>query len=71
MRTLRGVEDEYVLVSQAAVELGISRVQVWKHIRDRNLTASQLGKFWVIERRELDRFKQERRGPGRPPKDTV
>jgi excisionase family DNA binding protein len=59
-----------VLVSQAAEELGISRVQVWKHIDREHLKAVQLGRFWLIERDELERFKRERRKPGRPKDPT-
>lgn len=52
----------------AADELGVTRWAVLKAIRDKRLIGKKVGRDYFIERPELDRFKRERRGRGRPRK---
>lgn len=52
----------------AATELGVSRWAVLKAIRDKRLKSSKEGRDHFIHRDELERFKRERRGRGRPRK---
>lgn len=56
------MEDEFVLVPQAAVLLKVSRFTAWKYIRDGKLPARRIGRDWVIRRADLDAFQQPQRG---------
>lgn len=52
----------------AATELGVTRWAVLKAIRDKRLKSDKEGRDHFISREELERFKRERRGRGRPRK---
>lgn len=54
----------------AAIELEVTRWAVLKAIKDKRLTAEKMGRDYLIARDELDRFKRERRGRGRPRKSV-
>jgi len=58
------------LVSEAAQELGMSHVSVWRHIQAKNLPAERLGPIWLIQRADLDAFKAKPRPVGRPCKSA-
>jgi excisionase family DNA binding protein len=62
--------SDEVLVSEAASELKMSHVSVWRHIRDKRLPARRLGPIWLIKRTDLDAFKAKDRPRGRPRKQT-
>lgn len=55
-------------VSEVAEELGITEVTVRRYCQQGRL-GEKIGRQWLITRSELDEFKKNRRGPGRPPKD--
>lgn len=57
-----------VLVSEAACELGMSHVSVWRHINSKKLPARRVGPIWLIKREDLDAFKSRDRKAGRPRK---
>lgn len=58
-----------MLVKEAAEELGVSTWAVWKAIQDKRIkNTGTIGPLITIPRDELDRYKRERRPPGRPPK---
>jgi excisionase family DNA binding protein len=52
--------------AEAAAELGKSLRTVQAHIERGNLSAKMYGRDYLIEPAELERFKRERRGRGRP-----
>jgi excisionase family DNA binding protein len=52
--------------AEAAAELGKSLRTVQAHIERGNLEATMYGRDYLIEPAELERFKRERRGRGRP-----
>lgn len=51
---------------QAAAALGIQPRTVAKYIKRGLLKAQLLGRDYVIEQVEIERFQRERRGMGRP-----
>jgi excisionase family DNA binding protein len=53
-------------VTEAAAALGLKPVTVRRHIARGLIVAVKAGRDWSIERREVERYKQERRGAGRP-----
>ena len=60
-----GDDDEMVL-SEVARELGVSHVSVWRFIQANRLPARKVGPIYVVKRSDLEAFKARRRGPGRP-----
>jgi len=60
-----GDEKEMVL-SEAARELSLSHVSVWRYIQAGRLPARKVGPIYVIKRTDLEAFKASRRKPGRP-----
>jgi hypothetical protein len=65
------MREDYVLVTDAAAELQMSRAGVWKAIQRGRLHAEWFGPLRVIRRDELERFKALPRRRGRPPKPKV
>jgi excisionase family DNA binding protein len=68
---ISGVEDEFVLLSQAAKEAGYTRERLRQLIHANELTASRLGPYWYVKRSDLEAFKAKRREhlkPGPKPK---
>jgi excisionase family DNA binding protein len=58
--------SNYVSVSEAAEELGVSARQV-RHMCANGELGEKMGKHWVITRDELEKIKRTpQRGPGRP-----
>lgn len=53
-----------VTVSNAAIELGVTRARVHALIRDGRLPAEKLGTQYVIKPKDLDKVRD--RKPGRP-----
>lgn len=58
--------EEEVVLSEAARELGLSHVSVWRHVDSGKLKARKVGPIWLIKRADLEAFKQLRRPIGRP-----
>jgi excisionase family DNA binding protein len=62
---------ELLTVPRAAEIIGLSRVRIRNLVRSGELPAEKVGRDWLIRRSVVERFAQkERRGPGRPPKET-
>ncbi len=60
--------DGYLLVKDAARELGISDQQVRQLIRRARLVGEQLTpRLYLVERASIEAYKRERRSAGRPP----
>jgi len=59
---------EPVSTEQAAERLGITPIRVRQLIRAGRLPAVRLGKVYVIDRAELERFAEQDRPRGRPRK---
>lgn len=63
-----GVTELLYTTTKIATVLGISIRTVQRHIKDGNLMATRYGRDYFIEDSEVERFKQNRRKPGRPRK---
>jgi excisionase family DNA binding protein len=60
--------DRYMLVKDAARELGVSDQQVRQLIRRARLVGEQLTpRLYLVERASVEAYKRERRPAGRPP----
>lgn len=59
--------EEYVLVIDAAAELGMTRAALWKAIQRDRIQVRRQGGIITIPRSELERFKQTPRRNGWPP----
>jgi excisionase family DNA binding protein len=60
--------DGYMLVKDAARELGVSDQQVRQLIRRARLVGEQLTpRLYLVERASVEAYKRERRPAGRPP----
>lgn len=57
-----------MLLSQAARELGVSHVTVWRHVQAERLKAEKVGTIYLIAADDLEAFKANRKKPGRPRK---
>jgi excisionase family DNA binding protein len=57
-------------VSQVAKELSVTPGRVRQLLYSKELNGQQIGWQWVITRADLDSFKENRRKPGRPPKQS-
>lgn len=72
------VQEEWLLVSDAAAELGLSRWAIWALMKDGRLAWEYFGRFRVVRRDDIDRLKAERAEtidpskprPGRPKRDS-
>lgn len=51
---------------QAATELGIQPGSVKKLCQRGVLKAERIGRDWLVEQSEIERYKTERRRPGKP-----
>jgi excisionase family DNA binding protein len=67
--TLYCVERDWMRTEEVAAELGMSRWAVWKAIQTKRLAAEEFGSIYVVHRDEVERFRQNRRRPGRPKAD--
>lgn len=65
---LSRMEDDVVLVPEAAAELGVSRYTVWRYIDSKRLPARRLGRDWLIRRIDLAALKADMPKRGRPRK---
>lgn len=62
-----GDESEMVL-SEAARELNLSHVSVWRFIQAGRLPARRVGPIWLVKRSDVEAFKIRERPIGRPRK---
>jgi excisionase family DNA binding protein len=63
---------DYVKVTDAASELDVTPRQIRKLIGQGVLRAESLGpRLYLVERTSVNRYKAERRGPGRPSKQET
>jgi excisionase family DNA binding protein len=60
--------EDFVLVADAAVELGMSRDALWKAIQRKRLPVTRVGRSILIHRSHLELFRQQPRRRGRPPR---
>jgi hypothetical protein len=61
------VERDYVLVKEAAAELGVSTWAIWKAIQTKQIQRTdKIGPLHAIPIDEWERYKKARRRPGRP-----
>ncbi len=59
---------EYMLVREAARELGVTDQHVRQLIRRGRLVGEQMSpRLYLVERASVETYKRERRPPGRPP----
>lgn len=66
---LRRMERDYVLVKEAAAELGVSEWAIWKAIQLKQIRhTDRIGPLHAIPRDEWEHYKASRRPPGRPRK---
>jgi excisionase family DNA binding protein len=60
-----------VLTTKEASEiLGISMQRVRDLIHDDQIEAEKIGRDWIIKTEDLEKFQENRRGPGRPAKEN-
>ncbi len=57
-----------MVLSEAARELNMSHVSVWRHVDSGKLKARKVGPIWLIRREDLEAFKRLDRRIGRPRK---
>lgn len=56
-----------MLVKEAAAELGVSTWAIWKAIQNKQIQRTEkIGPLHAIPRDEWERYKANRRPPGRP-----
>jgi hypothetical protein len=61
------MERDYVLVKEAAAELGVSTWAIWKAIQTKQIQRTErIGPLHAIPLDEWERYKKTRRKPGRP-----
>lgn len=61
------MEDRRLLtIPQAADEIGMSRVVLWRHVRKGAIPTVDAGPYRLIDADELAKFQAQRRKPGRP-----
>jgi hypothetical protein len=60
------VERDYVLVKEAAAELGVSTWAIWKAIQNDQIKTKRIGPLHAIPLDEWERYKKARRRRGRP-----
>lgn len=66
---LTGMDRDYVLVKEAAAELGVSTWAIWKAIQNGQIEHTEkIGPLHAIPPDVWERYKARRRPPGRPPK---
>lgn len=67
---MANIETNDMLTTAEAAELlgdGTLPITLQKHCQRKVIQAIKLGHSWLIPRESLQKFKESRRGPGRPP----
>lgn len=62
--------EDVLTVTEAASALGLSTEMVRRHCSEGHITAKRSSSGWLIDRSELDRFRQQKRSRGRPKKNV-
>jgi excisionase family DNA binding protein len=66
--TVVNMEREYFSLPEAAVMLGISRIAVFKKVKQGRLAAIKFGRNWAVRLGDIEKAKNAPRlRPGRPP----
>lgn len=60
--------SEMLPTKQAAARLGLAARTVKDHCADGRIKAEKIGRDWLIEEAEVERYKRERKPRGRRPK---
>ncbi len=61
---------EIITTPQAAQRLGVTVDWINKLIRAGHLKARRIGRDWLVDAESVARYQANRRGPGRPRKET-
>jgi excisionase family DNA binding protein len=61
---------ELLSVSQVALELGVTRQRVHDLIKNGQIVARKLGRFYYIEEAEIQRYREKPRGKPYQPRTT-
>jgi excisionase family DNA binding protein len=62
-------ENRLLTTKEAAERMGVSTRRVQAMIKAGRLSASKMGRDWVIYEAEVERVEQQQRKPGRPRKN--
>ena len=54
------IAGQYYMMGDAAHELGVTRMTLWRWMRAKELTGHRLGREVFIEKSEIERLKSER-----------
>lgn len=60
--------ESFLTTAEAAAYLGFAEDTVRRYVYRRLISAQKLGNTLIVEKSELDRYKQEKRNPGRQKK---
>jgi hypothetical protein len=63
---MAGVEEDFVTVTEAAAELGLTEAAVRARLTKGQMSGRKLGPIWVVTRAEVERWRQ--RGRMRSPR---
>ncbi len=63
------IVGKYYTTEQAAklLDLDVDTIRRYCNCDPQRLFAEKMGRDWFIPKEEIDRYKKERREPGRPP----
>ncbi len=61
---------EIITTPQAAERLGVTRQWIQQLIQAGILSAQKPGRDWMVDAESVARYQANRRGPGRPRKET-
>lgn len=65
LTTLPGMEERRLLtIPEAAREIGMSRVVLWRHVKKGRIPSEQAGPYVLIDAKDLAAFKAQERRPG-------
>lgn len=61
-RAIEQVRDMYFTIGNAAKELGVTRMTLWRWMQSNKLQGYRLGREIFIEKADIERLKRERAG---------
>lgn len=65
------VTEGLMSLREAAAYLGLTRMQVYRHVNAGHIKTHTIGSMQVVEREELDRFRATPKNKGGRPKELV